>query len=419
MDITRAAGGNEHLENILRYLVIDRDGDIMQVDQDSGQVVAIKTPDPADIAVTGVDGHYYVKLTNPVDSLPPSLIVARDRRSQGIYGPPPAARTIYHEVQSATGLAFDSASNQTSYGISEQLNYDITDPNVTRYFRVRSSYDRKTWNDWKYFYDAAVCGVAPVWSGLLRSSSNALVNSAATYVGTNPISQVGVTTQIQMAARAWKVGDQTINYNLAFVDPGAFGDYYLYADDPQRTGGTITLQATTNAADLTANNARIWFGKITTSGGGGGTGTGGGQGACCVGETVVRMFDGSTKLHADLVLGDVLLGSDGGPEVIQRIEQYAAQPVFEFILKDLDTQALITLQGVTPLHPLKYARSQFVQARYVQAGDDLQVGSEGKSARVQSKTYKGDRTVYAIILDRGQTYITDGVVSHNVSADLK
>lgn len=95
----------------------------------------------------------------------------------------------------------------------------------------------------------------------------------------NYLTQSGTSTLILVASTTFKTGDTTQVYNSGSVDPGAFGTYFVYTDDPFFQGGAVVYKATPLNSVTTASLGRMTFGKITTAGGGGGSGgTGGGGG---------------------------------------------------------------------------------------------------------------------------------------------
>ena len=104
------------------------------------------------------------------------------------------------------------------------------------------------------------------------------VNVQGVYTAANPLSQDGTETNILVAASTQQFGDGTVDYNSGSVDPGSYGTFYVYADDPTFAGGAVIYQATANVHDLTAANGRLNFGAITTDVLGGGVGIGGGGG---------------------------------------------------------------------------------------------------------------------------------------------
>ena len=125
-------------------------------------------------------------------------------------------------------------------------------------------------------------------------SNNRLANSLrlnAVNVSMSPTSSTvlsndGTTTAIPIAAFTMQHGGGTISYNSGSVDPGAYGTYYVYGDDPTFAGGAVTYSFSASTEDQVANEGRIKIGVITTvsasatTGGGssGGTTSGGGGG---------------------------------------------------------------------------------------------------------------------------------------------
>jgi hypothetical protein len=87
------------------------------------------------------------------------------------------------------------------------------------------------------------------------------------------LSQSGTTKTINVASVTVQFGDGQITYNSGSVTPGAYGTYFVYADDPGYAGGAVTYVATLTESDVYANNGRIYFGLITTAAGGGGAST--------------------------------------------------------------------------------------------------------------------------------------------------
>jgi hypothetical protein len=140
------------------------------------------------------------------------------------------------------------------------------------------------------------------WSGLsipytTTTTSCTFTPSAATFVG----------------------GGDSIAYNASSLTvsgtAGSTVTYYLYYDDPGMTGGSKTLQATTNQITSLNANGRVLLGKVAvtypTSGTGGGSG---GTGCPQVDEPVIRRAPngGEEVIRAgDAGVGDDLLLSSG------------------------------------------------------------------------------------------------------------
>lgn len=115
---------------------------------------------------------------------------------------------------------------------------------------------------------------------------NTPVNTSLTPTGATSLSNDGVSTAITIAAGQNQFAPTAVSYNSGTVDPGAFGTYFVFSDDPQFQGGPVTYQFSNSPPSQTAAEGRVPFGIITTvlatpkTGGGhtGGTTPGGGGG---------------------------------------------------------------------------------------------------------------------------------------------
>lgn len=103
----------------------------------------------------------------------------------------------------------------------------------------------------------------------------AAVNSAS---GTTSVSQSGTSTAINVASSTFYIGDLTLVTNPGSVDPGSYGTWFVFHDDPNLQGGNVTYQVTSDVTVLGRSYSRFVDGKITTSGAGGGSGGGSGGG---------------------------------------------------------------------------------------------------------------------------------------------
>jgi hypothetical protein len=377
--IDAAADGNQALAATLVALhqkIVDIDARTGGGVAGAGTPQSPILPPAASFAVSGVGGRFLVDITNPQD-IPPQTVEQMLRQMQTPNNQ--ANAPIFHRLQSSLDLNFDANSSVTEYTSvsgSTQLHYDLRDPNVTKFWRIQSSYDQVNFNDWQVLLDPNTCGNAQVWSGLVTNSESALVDSASTPDGGNPLTQNALTKEIDVAASIWKDGDQVINYLSGSVTPTTFGQWLIYAVDQFRKGGLVTFIATQNSADITSSLYNVYFGKITTSSGGGGTGSGGGGGTCCRAGVPYAMLDGTKKDCSLLEEGEVLKGVDGGPEVIQQIDVIPGRPCFHL---EFDAAGKLTKKG-----------------------------------------YLGDFTVYRIHLDRSHTYlagangIIDGACSEHI-----
>jgi|SRR5579859_5458946 len=372
---------------------------------DPSQVPPAKTaPPPASFTVTGVDGKFEIQITLPQDVQPQTVTLYQASFGADMNR---VRAPILHQIQSATGVLFDAASKVTTYGPTPETSLSITNPNVTLFWRLRSSYDGANWNDWQIFISAAVCGPVGVNSGLMRSGSISIANTATTPNGGSPLTQQGVSMQINVAASLWKAGSQTINYNSGSVTPGSYGKFYVYADDPARAGGSVIFVATSNVSDITAADARIYFGVITTAAGGGGSGSGGGGGSCCIGRVMVEMADGSQRRQDSLRPGESVAGPDW-PDEIASLELFPNQPCFSFELENGVVHA-----GCSSSHSLKRHAAGWETAFEIQVGDILE--TRKGPGRVKKKSFIGNHTVYKMVLARNRVFIGDGVTNHNAT----
>jgi hypothetical protein len=124
--------------------------------------------------------------------------------------------------------------------------------------------------------------------GRIASAFFSNPNDSTGLITTQPLTQNGTTTAINVAANTWQFGEFTVSYNSGSVDPGAFGAYDVFMDDVTYAGGAVIYRAalhTTLAA--IAKRGRMYLGTITTAGGGGGTGGGGGSGCPLQGTEII------------------------------------------------------------------------------------------------------------------------------------
>jgi len=111
------------------------------------------------------------------------------------------------------------------------------------------------------------------------------VNVSSTPTGATGLSNDGVSHVVVVSASTQQFGAGQVNYNSGSFDPGSFGSFFAFADDPQFDGGAVTYQSSTSPVDITAADGRVPFGGITTAsgssntGGGNSGGTTGGGGA--------------------------------------------------------------------------------------------------------------------------------------------
>ncbi len=104
---------------------------------------------------------------------------------------------------------------------------------------------------------------------------NLVAAGAGTALSANPLSAIdnGSTAKINIASHTRQYGFGLITLNAGSISGLGFNTkYYVYYDDPNYTGGTMTYRATTNLQTVAASNHRIYVSAIVTpSNGGGGT----------------------------------------------------------------------------------------------------------------------------------------------------
>lgn len=93
------------------------------------------------------------------------------------------------------------------------------------------------------------------------------VNISMSPTSSTVLSNDGAATAIPIAAFSMQHGGGTIAYNSGSVDPGAFGTFYVFADDPTFAGGAVTYSFSATTEDQVANEGRMKVGVITTSSG--------------------------------------------------------------------------------------------------------------------------------------------------------
>ena len=125
-------------------------------------------PPQCPFEVDGIDGKFEITVTLPQNTQPATTAIFRQliaANQNSLLSP------MVHQAQSATNLLFDAAGNVTNYDLGANLTFEVQDPNQTKFWRLRSSFDGQNWNAWKIFTSAAACGPIGVQSGFQRSTS--------------------------------------------------------------------------------------------------------------------------------------------------------------------------------------------------------------------------------------------------------
>lgn len=196
-------------------------------------------------------------------------------------------QVVWVDSSGATVSASAINSSTSSVGAWTYVKNVVVAPanTASAYFRV--FYSSTSTNSGYCWFDAcALSAVVPSQQVSAVSTGNAPQVNAI-------LSQTAGSTIINIAASTYNFGFGTVSYNSGSVDPGAYGTYYVYADDVGYQGGAVTYHTATTNATLVAAEWRIFFGKITTVAGGS-SGGGGGGGACPKSGAPVRLYGDPT-----------------------------------------------------------------------------------------------------------------------------
>lgn len=120
-------------------------------------------------------------------------------------------------------------------------------------------------------------------SRIANSFRNNQLNVTAIPGSSATLSNDGVSTAITITSYSNQYGAGLVANNLGSVDPGSFGKWYVYYDDPTYAGGAVTYSFSADPLAQGANDGRQLVGTITTVAGtpftgGGNTGGTGGKG---------------------------------------------------------------------------------------------------------------------------------------------
>lgn len=100
---------------------------------------------------------------------------------------------------------------------------------------------------------------------LTNSFRNNALNASGTPTTSSILSNDGVSTAIPIVSSQQQFGAGVVSYNSGSVDPGSFGTWFVFADDPTFSGGAVVYQFSASAPTQTAADGRVNFGKITTA----------------------------------------------------------------------------------------------------------------------------------------------------------
>ena len=138
--INSAAKGNNELRETLTGVYNELQSVYQQIGAgpiqkvDASAAAFSGPPSPSQLAVSGANGQFTVSITLP------------QAASGGSAPKNPTNAPIYHEISSSPAANF--ASGVTTYPVSTNTSYVFPNPGVTFYWRLRSSYDQKTWNSY-------------------------------------------------------------------------------------------------------------------------------------------------------------------------------------------------------------------------------------------------------------------------------
>lgn len=144
-DLDAASAGNTALRTMLDKLTTAANAQARKTGT-SGQ----NPPRQSAATVSYSSPFYVVTITDPGGITAASLAQAAAANPLGSS----SLANIYHQVQAATSLLFDAASNVVTYGGDTgnlQSQFVLGDLNPARqwFFRIRTSYDGVSWNTWK------------------------------------------------------------------------------------------------------------------------------------------------------------------------------------------------------------------------------------------------------------------------------
>lgn len=230
---------------------------------------------------------------------------------------------------------------------------------------------------------------------------------AASATANTTLTQSGTTTTINVAAGTFYLGNITLNFNSGSVNPGSYGKWYVYFDDPGYAGGAVTFYASSSALATSQAPYRFYVGTITTaSGGGGGGGSGGGGGCCLHGEQLIELADGTEVRAADLVACHHVLTDVEGTTPVVKIGR---QTWNEWFAVTLNNGVRLLVAGdhrfIDPAGEQLCARDLRLQ--------QVVRGREGYLFVQKLEAVWGEAEKISIEVGEPHTYYVQGVLSHN------
>lgn len=313
---------------------------------------------------------------------------------------------LIHEVQSSSTLPFSVSSDIASFGPAVQTQFIVlTDSRPTLYWRWRTRYPHSGYNVWQKLSTTVEGEVT------LTSAELPTLNAKFTSPRNTPLVQDGTTKTINIYSFTARIGEISVNYNSGTVVAAEYDTYIIYVSDPNKLGGTVTYLATLDPLVAAGNDDNVIIGTITLSSLGGGMGVSfdGPLSATSgtISGTVITKADLSTKLVQNVVVGDTLLGIDGGTDTVVKVETITNRPVWTLV-----TDSGKTLQGACSHHLLYSSQGGPRVLDGVWPADRILVfdGAANLDDFVTSRTLiSGVQTIYRIVTNRTKTYLADGI----------
>jgi len=113
----------------------------------TGTAATLPAPPAAQLTIAASEGHYVVQITNPSSATAP----------------------VQHELRSSSDLNFNVNSSLATFTLGlGQTSLDVVDPNVPRYWQIRSRYQGSAWTGWRTYANSN--GVQALNAGVLRTA---------------------------------------------------------------------------------------------------------------------------------------------------------------------------------------------------------------------------------------------------------
>ena len=224
-------------------------------------------------------------------------------------------------------------------------------------------------------------------------------------------------TAISVAATtATLLGGEVLSFPSATISGLTPDTYYAVFRDLE--AGSYVAVSTGLTPYFTSLGRYLPLGFQVTAADSGGTyspppplppGGGGGIGNCPDESTPILMADGTFKRAGDIAVGDEVWTQHETTEVWGCFPVYAVSAAIEpaSLLALADGRELIA----TPDHRVMVDGRGFVAIKDLRAGEVI-AGSE--PGMVRGRTFAGERRVIRISVDGAQTYVSAGLLSHNV-----